>query len=82
MSGHGKGLVDAINAFGVKGPPRKQIIINKDFFFLSAEEIHSSLCSEMKDKPERKYYMINDEDVQLVRKSRGGFPIMMSMMSL
>ena len=29
----------------------------------------------MKDKPERKYYMINDEDVQFARKSRGGFPI-------
>ena len=41
VSGHGKGLVDTMSAFGVKGPLRKQIIINKDFFFLSAEEIHS-----------------------------------------
>ena len=42
VSGHGKGLVDAMSGFGVKQPVRKAII-QKDWFFNSAEDIYHFL---------------------------------------
>ena len=36
-SGHGKGLVDAMSRFGVKGPLTKAVL-TQDFFYNSAEE--------------------------------------------
>ena len=37
-SGHGKGLVDAMSGFGVKGPLKKAVI-NNDFSYRKAEDI-------------------------------------------
>ena len=55
VSGHGKGLVDAMSSFGVKQPLRKAIV-ERDFFFNSAGDIYNFLRSEMSEKPERKYW--------------------------
>ena len=41
-SGHGKGLVDAMSGFGVKGPIHKAVI-TENFHYDSAEDIHAYL---------------------------------------
>ena len=44
VSGHGKGLVDAMSGFGVKTPV-KNAIVNEDFFFNNTEKLQEYLIS-------------------------------------
>ena len=68
VSGHGKGLVDAMSSFGVKHPLRKAII-QKDFFFHSAEDIHRFLRLEMADRQNRQYFVIEKEKLEEKRQA-------------
>ena len=67
VSGHGKGLVDAMSGFGVKQPLRLAII-QQDIFFQSADEIHKYLKREMSSKPERHYHLLRDDLLEEKRK--------------
>ena len=42
VSGHGKGLVDAMSGFGVKGAIRRAVV-TKNFSFTTAEDIYNYL---------------------------------------
>ena len=41
-SGHGRGLVDAMSSFGLKGPLRKEIIAN-DYYWSTAHDLLEKL---------------------------------------
>ena len=60
VSGHGKGQVDGMSAFGIKGPLRRAIITH-DNFFNSANDIVEFLSAEMCDYPERKYILVEPQ---------------------
>ena len=48
ITGHGKGLVDAMSAFGVKSP-LSRAVITKNLHYNSAEDIHQYLSYLFKD---------------------------------
>ena len=48
VSGHGKGLVDAMSSFGLKGPLRKAVVL-EDFSYRSAEDIFCYISELFKD---------------------------------
>ena len=50
VSGHGKGLVDAMSGFGVKSPLRKAVV-TEDLHYDSAHDIVSYLQELFKDDP-------------------------------
>ena len=60
VSGHGKGLVDAMSAFGAKGPLRRAVICN-DFQYSSADEITNMLAKLFKSDEKKKYFTIDEE---------------------
>ena len=57
-SGHGKGLVDAMSGFGVKGPLRKAVITS-DLHFTNAAEICNYLDELFKDDNKKHYYLFH-----------------------
>ena len=67
ISGHGKGLVDAMSSFGVKATLQKAIV-QKDFFFNEASDIKTYLQTEMVDSTNKHYYEI-EEDSLVERRS-------------
>ena len=60
VKGHGKGLVDAMSGFGIKGSLRNAII-TKDRYFNSAEDVHSYL-SEINNDQKKKYLCLPQID--------------------
>ena len=66
VSGHGKGLVDAINAFGVKNP-LKSMVICENFQFDSSLDIFNGLREKFIEKENRHYYHIPLEDLLTYR---------------
>ena len=68
VSGHGKGLVDAMSSFGAKGPLRKAIV-QKDFFFNSASDIQNYLLNELADIPNTHYFEVDREKLDERRVS-------------
>ena len=61
-SGHGKGLVDAMSAFGVK-TPLCRAVVNKDFKFRSSNEICTMLKSQFQGDPQKLYSVSECEDI-------------------
>ena len=55
VSGHGKGIVDAMSSFGVKEPLRKEIV-QKDFWYTSSKDIFDFLT---KEKANEKMYVLS-----------------------
>ena len=66
-SGHGKGLVDAMSGFGVKGPLRKAVV-TEDFFYNSAEEIHTFLTNRFTDDHNKHYFLVNSDITSVKRE--------------
>ena len=61
-SGHGKGLVDAMSGFGVKGPLKRAVIL-KNFSYRSAEHIHGFLYTHFKHDDQKHSYLVDVEDI-------------------
>ena len=73
VSGHGKGLVDAMSGFGVKNPIRKVIILENEFFYTS-KDIVEYLEKKMK-QPNRFYIPVDEEKLRNEQKDKGEFKI-------
>ena len=69
VTGHGKGLVDAMSGFGVKGPVCRAIITQK-FDYNSAEDIYVFL-TELFDEDHAKDYFLIDPDTIRSKKNQG-----------
>lgn len=66
VSGHGKGLVDAMSGFGVKGPLSQSILQENKMFYNSSEMINF-----LKDKKaEKDYWHYIEIDPETIRKKR------------
>ena len=73
-SGHGKGLVDAMSGFGVKGP-LKRAVINNDFSYRSAEEIYTMLNSHFANCEWKHYKLITLDEFEEQSKKKSALPI-------
>ena len=73
-SGHGKGLVDAMSAFGVKSPLLKAVLAN-NFRYNSSEDICMMLQSHFEGDEQKKYSVIDTEDILLKRSQLEALPI-------
>ena len=67
VSGHGKGLVDSMSSFGVKGPLPKSIII-ENFFFNHVEQVKEHLEQKHLDKPNWVYKVVSEDHLAEIRK--------------
>ena len=72
-SGHGKGLVDAMSAFGVKGPLMKAILATK-FKYSSSKDILLYLFNLFENDVQKYYFDIPPEDIMSLH-SDGGKPV-------
>ena len=64
VSGHGKGLVDAMSSFGVKAPLRKAVITN-DFTYSSALDIYNYLISIFQNDNWKHHYYLEKDTINL-----------------
>ena len=67
-SGHGKGLVDAMSGFGVKGPLRRAVV-TQDLHYDSASDIVSFLSDLFRDDINKIYYELTVSEIDKVTKS-------------
>ena len=67
LSGHVKGLVDAISGFGVQGPLRKAVV-TEDLYYDSAQDIVSYLQELFKDDPYKIHFKLNPQEIHSVDK--------------
>ena len=72
-AGHGRGLVDSMSSFGVKGPLRKEII-NFDFYFSSVAKL-VDLFANQKDMGERFHYSEITEEEFYAQEKPTSFPL-------
>ena len=62
VSGHGKGLVDSMSSFGVKGPIRDDILL-KDFWYQNSEDLKEHLSLRFFDDNTKNYYVLDPVDL-------------------
>ena len=67
-SGHGKGLVDAMSGFGVKGPLRRAVI-TQDLHYDSTSDIVSFLSNLFSDDTATNHYELTVNEISKVNKS-------------
>ena len=67
VSGHGKGLVDAMSGFGVTGPLRKAVV-TEDLHYDSVQDIVSYLQELFKDDPYKIHFELNIQEIHSVDK--------------
>ena len=68
-AGHGKGLVDAMSGFGVKGPLRKAVV-TENLSYSSSEEIHSYLQQLFQIDDKKHYYLLSESETEEKRKTK------------
>ena len=68
VSGHGKGLVNAMSGFGVKSPLRKAVV-TEDVFYDNANDILTYLNSQFSKDSTKMHYEINSEEINSVTSS-------------
>jgi len=68
-AGHGKGLVDAMSGFGVKGPLRKAVV-TEDFHYSSAEEIYNYVSKLFESDEKKQYILLSEEEIADRRKTK------------
>ena len=73
-SGHGKGLVDTMSAFGIKTPLLKSVITD-NFRYNSSQDMCDMLQSTFKNDNQKKYSVIDVEDILLHRSKASAIPI-------
>ena len=67
--GHGKGTVDAMSSFGVKGPLRNEIL-RKDVWFENADQMVSFLKQKFANDKTKEHHHILDADNAAKRKKK------------
>ena len=67
-SGHGKGLVDAISGFKVKGSLRKAIV-TEDLFYDHANDSLTYLNSQFSEDSTKMHYKITSEEINSITSS-------------
>ena len=72
--GHGRGLVDAMSSFGCKGPLRK-LIINEDQWYDNVEEMKVALEDHFKGDKQKSYRLVDPNGLRLARMKRKGYEI-------
>ena len=73
-AGHGKGLVDAMSAFGVK-TPRLKAVITHNFRYNSSQDICNMLQSRFESDNQKKYSEIDTADILSLRPEATAIPI-------
>ena len=68
MSGHGKGLVDAMSGFGVKGPIWRAVV-TKNFSFTTAEDIYNYLYNLFEIDEKKEHYLVTPETIHSKRSN-------------
>ena len=68
VSGHGKGLVDAMSGFGVKGPIRRAVV-TKSFSFTTAEDIYNYLYNLFEIDKQKELYLVTPETIHSKRSN-------------
>ena len=68
VSGHGKGLVDAMSGFGVKGPIRRAVV-TKNFSFTTAEDIYNYLYNLFEIDEQKEHYLVTPETIHSKRSN-------------
>ena len=68
VSGHGKGLVDAMSAFGVKGPLQRAVVTS-DFSHSNSKDIYEFL-HKYHDDETKHYFLIDKDEITEKRKSK------------
>ena len=71
-SGHGKGLVDAMSGFGVKGP-LKRAVMTESFHYRCAEDIYNLLLKKTDDK--KLYYFVTETEIEAQKLKKTSLPI-------
>ena len=67
--GHGRGLVDAMAWFGVKGPIRKAIICN-DKWFPTADKMVADLSQLFSNDPSKVYRLVDETATAAIRRKK------------
>ena len=74
VSGHGKGLADAMSGFGVKGPLKKAVL-TEDFSFSSAEDIYNYVQERFQFDTKKNHFMLSVDSIAENRKFDGSLKI-------
>ena len=69
VSGHGKGLVDAMSAFGVKGPLQRAVATS-DFSYSNSKDIYEFLINKYHNDETKHYFLIDKDEITEKRKSK------------
>ena len=69
VSGHGKGLVDTMSAFEVKGPLRR-VVITSDFSYSNSKDIYEFLINKYYNDETKHYFLIDKDEVTEKIKSK------------
>ena len=72
-SGHGKGLVDAMSAFGVKGPLLRKVL-TEEFSYNSSEDICTAMKEHFEGDPQKHYFVIPAADILGKEKNKVVIP--------
>ena len=68
VSGHGKGLVNAMRGFGVKGPI-KRAVVTKNFSFTTTEDIYNYLYNLFEIDEQKEHYLVTPETIHSKRSN-------------
>ena len=69
VSGHGKGLVDAMSAFGVKGPLMRAVI-TQDLHYQCAKDIHNYMSNNFRSDPAKHYFVLANYEISKYKIDR------------
>ena len=64
VSGHGKGLVDAMSAFGVKNPIWRAVWV-EDFSYKKAVNSYNYLTQHFDQDTQKNYFLIDEDEISV-----------------
>ena len=74
VSGHGKGLVDAMSGFEVKGPLQRKVITS-NLNYSNASDIHEFLTNKFHADDKKHYFNIESGKIKHQREDKVPLPI-------
>ena len=74
VSGHGKGLVDAMSAFGVKNLIRKAAWV-EDFSYKKAADIYNYLTQHFDQDTQNNYFLIDEDEISAFQSKKKSYKI-------
>ena len=74
VSGHGKGLLDAMSGFGVKGPLQREVITS-NLNYSNASDIHQFLTNKFHAADKKHYFNIESEKTKHQSEDKVPLPI-------